>query len=41
MPNPLVELTRYGMSPGPRGAYAHLAPRGAGAMPPLVAYRER
>ena len=41
MPNPLVELTRYGMAPGPRGAYVHLAPRGPGATPPLSAHRER
>jgi len=41
MPNLLVELTRCGMTPGPRGAYGHLAPRGPGAMPPLSAHRER
>ena len=40
-PNPLVELTRYGMAPGPRGAYGHPAPRGPGAIPPLSAHRER
>jgi len=40
-PNPLVELTRYGMAPGPRGAYGHIAPRGPGATPPLSAHRER
>jgi len=41
MPNTLVELTHYGMAPGPRGAYGHLAPREPGATPPLSAHRER
>ncbi len=41
MPNPLVELTRYGMAPGPLGAYGHHAPRGPGATPPRSAHRER
>jgi len=40
-PNPLVELTRYGLAPGPRSAYGHHAPRGPGATPPLSAHRER
>jgi len=41
MPNTSVELTRYGIAPGPRGAYGHLAPRGPGAMPPRSAHLQR
>ena len=40
-PNPLVELTRYGMAPGPRSAVVHLALHGPGATPPRAAHRER
>jgi hypothetical protein len=40
-PNPLVELTRYGIAPGPRGVLVYHPPRGPGAMPPRAAHRER
>ena len=40
-PNPLVELTRYGMAPGPRSAYSHTAPHGPGAMPTRSAHLQR
>lgn len=41
IPNPLVELTRYGIGPGPRVAAVHLESRGPGATPPRAVHRER
>jgi hypothetical protein len=40
-PNPSFELTRYGMAPGPRGAFVYHAPHGPGATPQRAAQFQR